>query len=53
MLLVQKGDELLNYQEAVDKYKDAYIIAEEGGSSHQFNGIELYFDKIKAFLLDE
>ncbi|MEA2016832.1 MAG: YqiA/YcfP family alpha/beta fold hydrolase [Campylobacterota bacterium] len=52
MLLVQKGDELLNYQEAVDKYKDAYIIAEEGGS-HQFNGIELYFDKIKAFLLDE
>ena len=49
MLLVQKGDELLNFQEAVDKFPDAQVIAEEGGS-HSFEGIENYFDKIRSFL---
>ena len=49
MLLVQKGDELLNPQEAIDKFKDARIIAEEGGS-HSFDGIESYFDEISEFL---
>ena len=49
MLLVQSGDELLNHQEAVDKFVDATVIVEEGGS-HGFDGIEKYFDKIKKFL---
>ena len=49
MLLVQKGDELLNFQEAVDKFADSTVIAEEGGT-HSFNGIEKYFEKIKDFL---
>ncbi len=52
MLLVQKGDELLNPQEALNKFTGAKVIAEDGGS-HGFDGIELYFDKIREFLLDE
>ena len=48
MLLVQKGDELLNFQEAVDKFSNAEVIAEEGGS-HSFEGIENYFEKIREF----
>ena len=50
MLLVQKGDELLNPEEAIDKFTDAKVIAQEGGS-HGFEGIELHFDKIREFLL--
>lgn len=52
MLLVQKGDELLNPQEAIDKFRDATVIAEEGGN-HGFEGIELHFDRIREFLLNE
>jgi len=50
MLLVQKGDELLNPQEAIEKFKGATVIAEDGGS-HGFDGIELHFDKIQEFLI--
>ncbi|WP_321778839.1 YqiA/YcfP family alpha/beta fold hydrolase [Sulfurimonas sp.] len=49
MLLVQKGDELLNTQEAIDKFRDATLIAEEGGN-HGFEGIELYFERIRKFI---
>ncbi len=52
MLLVQKGDELLDAQEAIDKFKNATVIAEEGGN-HGFEGIELHFNRIREFLLDE
>ena len=48
MLLVQKGDETLNYQEAVDKLPNVTIIIEEGGN-HSFEGIERYFEKINEF----
>ena len=40
---------LLNPQEAIDKFKDATVIAEEGGS-HGFDGIESHFDEISEFL---
>ena len=43
-------DELLNPQEALEKFSGAYVVAQEGGS-HGFEGIELYFDKIREFLL--
>ena len=49
MLLVQKGDELLDYREAVEKFPDAKMIVEEGGS-HGFDGVERYFDRIDMFL---
>lgn len=49
MLLVQKGDETLNFQEAVDKFSDAKLIVEEGGN-HGFEGIEKHFTSINDFL---
>ena len=52
MLLVQKGDELLNPQEAIDKFKDATVIAQEGGN-HGFEGIKNNFDTIREFLKNE
>jgi len=48
MLLVQKGDELLNPQEAIDKFKDVTVIVQEDGS-HGFEGIENHFDTIREF----
>jgi predicted esterase YcpF (UPF0227 family) len=49
MLLLQKGDEVLDYYEAVEKFPDARSIVEEGGS-HGFDGIERYFEEIERFL---
>lgn len=49
MLLLQKGDELLDYHEAVEKFHDAKIILEEGGS-HSFDGFEHKMGEIEKFL---
>lgn len=49
MLLVQKGDETLNYVEAVNKLPDAKHLVEEGGS-HGFEAIERHFEVVDAFL---
>ncbi len=49
MLLLQKGDELLNFQEAVDKFLGAKIFVEDCGT-HSFEGIERYFEKIMKYL---
>jgi len=48
MLLVQKGDETLDYNEAVNKLPDSSLVIEDGGS-HSFDGIDRYFDKIREF----
>ena len=48
MLLLQKGDETLDYQEAVAKLPNAKTIVEEGGN-HGFEGIERYFHEIDEF----
>jgi len=48
MLLTQKGDETLNFEEAVKKLPDAYTIIEEGGS-HSFDGIERHFENVEIF----
>lgn len=48
LLMVQKGDDLLNYQEAIDFLPNAEQLVEEGGS-HSFDGIEQHFEKIRAF----
>ncbi len=48
LLLVQKGDEVLDYREAVKKFSQAEMIVEEGGS-HGFDGTERYFDRINKF----
>ncbi len=49
MLMVQKGDDVLDYREAVEKLADAKQIVEEGGD-HGFVGADRYFDEIKSFL---
>ena len=49
MLLLQKGDETLNYKEAETKLPNAKQIVEEGGS-HSFDGIERYFVEVDDFL---
>jgi len=50
MLLLQKGDEILDYKDAVKKYNGANIVLEDGGS-HSFDGIERYFEKVEKFFL--
>jgi predicted esterase YcpF (UPF0227 family) len=49
LLLVQTGDEVLDYRESVETLSWAKQIVEEGGS-HGFDGVERYFDMIDVFL---
>ncbi len=49
LLLIQKGDEILDYKKAVESLPNVSMIIEEGGS-HQFEGIERHFEKIVKFL---
>ena len=48
MVLLQKGDELLNYKDAVKKYNDTKITLEDGGN-HSFENIQNHFDNIREF----
>lgn len=48
MLLLQKGDETLDFNEALKKLPRANIILEEGGS-HSFEKVERHFETIKRF----
>ena len=50
LLLLQKGDEVLDYREAIRKIPNAQLILEEGGT-HPFEGIDRYFERIEKFLL--
>jgi predicted esterase YcpF (UPF0227 family) len=47
-LLLQTGDELLDYNEALNYLPNAYKTVEKGGS-HSFEGIESHFESIRAF----
>ncbi len=47
-VLIQKGDELLNYRDAEQKYKNSKLIVEDGGS-HSFDSIERHCENIRAF----
>ena len=49
MLMLQKGDETLDYREALNLLPNANIVLEDGGN-HSFKGIELHLAKIKDFL---
>ena len=48
MLLSQRGDEVLDYKEGVEKLKGAKQIVSDGGN-HAFENIENYFETIKKF----
>ncbi len=47
-LLLQKGDELLDYKEALEYLPQAHVMLEEGGS-HSFDQIERYFESVREF----
>ncbi|MEN8302754.1 MAG: YqiA/YcfP family alpha/beta fold hydrolase [Campylobacterota bacterium] len=49
LLLTQKGDETLDYSEAVKKLDGCKAFIEDGGS-HSFEGIEKQFENIVEFL---
>lgn len=51
LLMVQSGDEVLDYAEAVAKLSKSQMIIEEGGD-HGFKEIERHFDTIVEFLSD-
>jgi predicted esterase YcpF (UPF0227 family) len=48
LLLLQTGDDTLDYREALEKYPDSPAVVEQGGS-HEFSGFERYLDKILSF----
>lgn len=50
MLLLQTGDESLDYRHAAKKFADATLDIEEGGN-HSYEGIERHFKDVKSFLL--
>lgn len=50
LLLVQTGDDVLDYKLAVDKLPDAKHVIEQGGS-HGFDGFERYLDETLEFIL--
>ncbi len=50
-LLLQTGDDVLDYKEALAKLPSARSIVEEGGT-HPFEGIERHFESVKEFLLN-
>ena len=47
--LIQSGDEVLDYKQAI-KYFAASQIEIRFGGNHSFEGFEDYFSKIKIFL---
>jgi uncharacterized protein len=48
LLLLQTGDETLDYRDALEKYHDCPAIVEQGGS-HAFDGFERHLDRILSF----
>jgi predicted esterase YcpF (UPF0227 family) len=50
LVLLQRGDEVLDYREAKEKYHDSKLIIEDGGN-HSFDGFERYLPKIEKFAL--
>jgi len=48
LLLLQTGDETLDYRDALEKYRDCDVIVEQGGS-HAFDGFERHLDRLLAF----
>ena len=48
LLLLQKGDEVLDYRDALAKLPNATTVLEEGGT-HPFEGIERHFERIEKF----
>lgn len=52
MVLVQEGDEVLDYREAVARYAGAKLVVEPGGD-HSFIGYDLHLPAIYRFLTQQ
>lgn len=50
-VLLQTGDETLDYRWAKDRYRDCHLWIEEGGN-HSFQGYEAHLSKVMDFFLD-
>jgi predicted esterase YcpF (UPF0227 family) len=50
LLMLQSGDEVLDFKVALEKIPDAELILEEGGD-HSFQGFERYLSRVEEFLL--
>jgi uncharacterized protein len=48
LVLLQSGDETLDYRHALQKYRDCRVILEQGGS-HAFDGFENHIDQMLSF----
>jgi len=48
LLMLQKGDETLDYRDALEKYKGCPLVLEEGGD-HSFAGFEDHIEQILKF----
>ncbi|MGB5965960.1 MAG: YqiA/YcfP family alpha/beta fold hydrolase [Sulfurimonadaceae bacterium] len=48
LLLLQKGDEVLDYSKALEKYEGATLSVEEGGN-HRFENLDEHLERIKDF----
>ena len=48
LVLLQKGDEVLDYEEAQDVLEGAKMVVEEGGN-HSFEGLDRHLESIKRF----
>ena len=48
LVLLQKGDEVLDYEEAQDVLEVAKMVVEEGGN-HSFEGLDRHLESIKRF----
>ncbi len=49
LLLLQKGDEVLDYKNALNKFPHAQLVLEDGGD-HGFCDIEKHFETIERFI---
>ncbi len=52
LLMLQKGDEVLDYRQALKTLPSAETILEEGGD-HSFKNIEQHFERVYGFLASE
>jgi len=50
-VMLQSGDSVLDYHDALAKYPQSRLLIEEGGS-HSFEGIEQHFLEIEEFLCE-
>ena len=48
-VLLQKGDEVLDYKDAMNKFDGAKMVIEDGGN-HSFKGIENHFEEIRKII---